>query len=55
MDQAFENALRFISETLREDPHAPLSVVLDRASHKFDLTPIQSENLLRMYLEMKNK
>jgi len=53
MEQAFENALRYISDILMQDPHIPLSDIIDKASQKFDLTPIQSENLLRMYLERK--
>ncbi|HEY1407222.1 MAG TPA: hypothetical protein VF857_11480 [Spirochaetota bacterium] len=55
MDRALENALRFISETLSENPYDPLSVVVERACQKFDLTPAQGENLLRTYLEQKGQ
>lgn len=50
MDQSVENAVRFISDTLKDNPAADRLSLVERASEKFDLTPLQSEHLMEMYV-----
>ena len=51
--RSLEEAVRFISAEIRENPSTPLSQLIEIACRKFDLTPIQGEQLLQKYLSAK--
>jgi hypothetical protein len=52
-DRTLELAVRFISDALIENPSAPIGAIIDAAGRKFDLTPLQVDQLLQSYLEKK--
>lgn len=45
-----QDAVKFISDVLKENPNADLSKLIEEASQKFDLNPLQAEFLLNKYL-----
>ena len=49
-DQSLENAVRFISDTLKNNPSADRLALIEEAGRKFDLSPIQTENLVNKYV-----
>jgi hypothetical protein len=49
--ESLRRAVRYVSDRLREDADKPLLSLVDEASQRFDLTPKQSEYLLRFYRE----
>ena len=49
--EALRRAVRFVSDQLRENEDKPLLPLVDEASQRFDLTPKQSEYLIRFYRE----
>ena len=42
-----KQALTWIDEKLRDDPRADRAKLIDEAGRRFDLTPLQSDFLLR--------
>lgn len=50
LDIDLENAIRYISDELKLNPGAKRSDLIDAASRKFDLTPMQSEMLVNKYV-----
>ena len=49
--ESLRRAVRYVSDQLREDAEKPLLPLVDEASQRFDLTPMQSEYLIRFYRE----
>ena len=49
-NKAMENAIRFISMELKDNPDADKTKLIDEASRNFDLTPMQTEFLLNKYV-----
>jgi hypothetical protein len=45
--EVLQRAVRWISQQRQERPAVPLAKLVDEASLQFDLTPLQSEGLLR--------
>jgi hypothetical protein len=45
-----EEAVRFISMELKDDPEADKTQLIEKASQKFDLNPLQTEFLLNKYI-----
>jgi hypothetical protein len=50
VDLSVENAMRFISDELKQNPDAKKSELINEASRKYDLTPAQSEFLVNKYV-----
>jgi hypothetical protein len=50
MDRSLEDAVRFISNELKENPDADKSKLIDIASQRFDLNPMQTEFLVNKYI-----
>ena len=48
-DLNFEKAVKFISDSLKENSSEQMHNLIVSASGKFDLSPIQVEQLFRMY------
>lgn len=42
-------AAAYIAEKHRENPHIPLSAILDEAGMRFNLSPLESEALLALF------
>jgi hypothetical protein len=53
--EALRRAVRYVSDRLRENADTPLLSLVDEASQRFDLTPQQSEYLLRFYREARER
>jgi len=50
MDQSLENAIRFISDALCANAKADKVKLIEEASERFDLTPMQEEHLYDFYI-----
>ncbi len=50
MDSSMENAIRFIAAELKENPGADKNALIDEASRKYDLNPMQTEFLVNKYV-----
>jgi predicted DNA binding protein len=50
VDLSVENAIRYISEELKLNSKAKRSDLINDASRKFDLTPMQAEILVNKYV-----
>jgi hypothetical protein len=50
VDQAIERAVRFISDTLKDEPSIDRLYLVEMAGRRFDLTPIQTEHLIAKYV-----
>ena len=50
MDQSLENAVRFISDALCGNPTADRLKLIEDASERFDLNPLQEESLIAIYI-----
>jgi len=50
MDSSMENAIRFISGELVANPEADKNALIDEASRKYDLNPMQTEFLVNKYV-----
>lgn len=50
MDKSMEDAIRFIGLELKENPDADKSALIDQASVRFDLSPLQTEFLINKYI-----
>ena len=48
-DQNLEKAVKFISDALKDNSSAKIHDLIETASGKFNLTPLQVEHLVRMY------
>jgi hypothetical protein len=49
--ESLRRAVRYVSEQLQENADQPLLPLVDKASRRFDLTPNESEYLIRFYRE----
>jgi uncharacterized protein involved in exopolysaccharide biosynthesis len=47
--ERFRRAIRWISERLKEDPSQSQKSLINEAITKFDLNPVESENLSKFY------
>ncbi len=50
MDNSLEDAIRFIGLELKDNPGADRAKLIDEASQKFDLTPVQTEFLVNKFV-----
>ena len=50
MDSSMENAIRFISAELQDRPDADRKKIINEASIKYDLNPLQTEFLINKYI-----
>jgi len=48
-----KQAVTWIEDQLRNDPNADRAALIDRASRRFDLTPLDAEFLLRQLAERR--
>jgi hypothetical protein len=53
MDTSLEEAVRFISLELIESPGTDKSLLIEKASQKFDLNPLQTDFLYNKYVLQK--
>jgi hypothetical protein len=49
-NKELEDAIRFISIELKDNPETNKAQLIERASQKFDLNPLQAEFLLNKYV-----
>jgi hypothetical protein len=49
-NKELEEAVRFIALELKDNPDANKAQLIERASQKFDLNPLQTEFLLNKYV-----
>ena len=49
-DQSLEKSVRFISDTLKETPETNRLKLIEEASRRFNLSPVQAEHLLQKYV-----
>ena len=50
MNKNLEDAIRYISGLLNENPDIDRSKLIDESSRKFDLNPMQTDFLLNKYV-----
>ncbi len=50
MDKSMEDAMRYISGELKDNPGANKGKIIDEASQKFDLDPNQTEFLINKFV-----
>lgn len=50
MEESMKNAIKYISEQLKDDPEYNKNDLVDEASRKFDLSPLQTEFLINKYV-----
>jgi hypothetical protein len=50
MDRSLEEAVRFISMELRDNPESNKSKLIEIASQRFDLNPLQTEFLVNKFI-----
>ena len=53
--EQLKKAVKWISDQRTEDPNVPLFTVIEHACLKFDLTPKDSEFLIRHFIEQDSK
>ncbi len=53
MDDSLQNAVRYISDSLKDDPGANMLSLIEEVSGKFDLNPMQQEFLTQKFLLKK--
>jgi hypothetical protein len=51
LEAGLKRAIEWISEARRDDPSARLGPLIDEASRKFDLSPMQSDFLYRHFAQ----
>ncbi len=51
MDSSLEEAIRYISSELKENPGADKSRLIEEACQKFDLDPMKSEFLVAKFFK----
>lgn len=49
--ETLKRAIKWLSENLQDDSHQNISQLLNEATLRFDLSPKESEFLIRMYSE----
>jgi hypothetical protein len=52
-DKTMEDTIRFISSELKENPDIDRTKLIERASQKFDLNPLQTDFLMNKYVYNK--
>ncbi len=50
MDESLKKAVKFMSEELKENPDANMNSLVNEASRKFDLNPMQTEFLINKFV-----
>jgi hypothetical protein len=50
MEESMKNAIRYISEQLKDEPEYNKNKLVEEASRKYDLSPLQTEFLLNKYV-----
>ncbi len=50
MDTSLQDAVKYISEQLQNEPDVDLSSLIDIVSKKYDLNPMQTEFLVNKYI-----
>jgi len=50
MNEALRDAVKYISDSLKDDPDASLIKLIDEASQEFDLNPMQQEFLTGKFI-----
>ena len=50
MNKSMEDAIRYIGSELKENPDADRNRLIQEASEKFDLNPLQTEFLVNKYI-----
>jgi len=50
MDESMKNAVKYISDQLKDEPGCDKSALVDEASRKYDLSPLQTEFLVNKYV-----
>jgi hypothetical protein len=50
MDRSLEEAVRFISMELKDNPDTNKSKLIEIASQRFDLNPLQTEFLINKFI-----
>ena len=51
--EKIRNAVKWISQSLQEDPAKPLRKLIEEACQKFNLSPLDEESLVAFYREKK--
>lgn len=54
-EAAIKQAIRWLDEQLREQPSADRLTLVDEASRRFDLTPLDADFLIRHLAERRNQ
>lgn len=54
-NEIMQEVIRFISGEIKSNPDIDRSKLVNEASQKYDLNPMQTEYLLNMYLKNNNK
>ncbi len=50
MDESLKNAVKYMSEQLRDNPDIDRNTLIDEVSRKFDLNPMQTEFLINKFV-----
>lgn len=50
MEESMTNAIKYISEQLKDDPEYNKNNLVDEVSRKYDLSPLQTEFLINKYV-----
>ncbi len=50
MNKSMEDAVRFISGEIKDNPDVNMSKLIEEASRKFDLDPMQTDFLINKYV-----
>lgn len=50
MEESMKNAIKYISDQLKDDPEYSKNKLVEEASRKYDLSPLQTEFLLNKYV-----
>jgi len=50
MEESMKNAIKYISEQLNDDPGQSKNQLIEEASRRFDLSPLQTEFLINKYV-----
>ena len=50
MDESLKNAVKYMSDQLKDDPGIDRNTLIDDESKKFDLNPMQTEFLINKYV-----
>ena len=50
MDDSIKNAMKYMSEKLKENPSCDKNKIIEEASREYDLSPLQTEFLINKYI-----